>query len=676
MEESNMQTTIGLLAHVDAGKTTLAEQMLYLSGTVRNPGRVDTGNTLLDFHEVEKRRGITVFLGQAELSYHGMQFQLLDTPGHVDFSAEMERSLAVLDYAVVIISLVEGVSGHTSTVFRLLQEKNIPTIFFFNKADREGADSQRVLSQLKQRMTKAAVLFPELCLSDNENDWNTVFEEAAEVNDTMLEMYLSAKFPEIQTIQTAVYKEIEACRLFPCICGSALRQQGIETLLKLLCKLKQHKEEQCMTEKVLSSEEKTAVAGRIYKIQREQKGERITFLKILKGNLKVKQEVPVRLASGEICMEKVDQIRIYSGEKYRLVNQADAGELCGITGFTRAAAGSVLGKELSVTSFYQKPILKTRLCLMDQTPIRLLLEALRVLQEEDPMLEVEYEERLNQISVHVMGIIQAEILKEALMQRFHINIEPGPCQVQYQETMKEPVMGYGHYEPLKHYAEVHLRLEPGARGTGIQAGSSCHVDVLAQNYQNLILQHIKEKEHKGTLIGAPLTDVRVVLTSGRAHIKHTEGGDFREAVYRAIRQGLCKAEGILLEPIYRFQITVPNQLSGRVTADIQRMYGTIMELETIGEEARLNGSCPAATMMDYPKELAAFTKGLGAISLIPDGYLPCHNAQEIIEQTGYEKEKDPDAISGSVFCSHGSGFYVPWQEVENYMHCPLEEDRQ
>ena len=663
-----MQNTIGLLAYVDAGKTTVAEQILYSTGTLKRPGRVDFGDTHLDFEEIERKRGITVFLGQAEFCYQGMEFHLLDTPGHMDFSTEMERSLAVLDYAVVIISLVEGVTGYTTYVWKLLKERKIPTIFFLNKLDREGADIDQTLSQIKKRLSKASVIFPEKILKKNKEGQQSLSQEElenfAEANDALLEYYISEENPKQEIIKKIVWEEIRSCRLFPCICGSALKQQGIDLLLELFCELKQASKPKQIEE----------LSGIIYKIRRDEKGNRIVFLKVVSGHLSVKQEVVLRLPNGELCTEKADQIRIYSGEKYRLVETATQGQLCAVTGFTKAIIGSVLGETLSVTKFEQKPILQVRLICKDQTPIKRLLEVLYLLQEEDPMLKIEYEERLEQVKVHIMGTIQAEVLKETLEQRFKILVELGTCEVQYLETIAKPVKGYGHYEPLRHYAEVHLKLAPEKSGTGILTESHTHVDILSQNYQNQILSYLKQQEYKGRLTGSPLTDVRIQLTCGRAHLKHTEGGDFRQATDRAVYQGLCKADLILLEPIYQVQITVPSQMSGHVIADIKKRYGTVTQLDLGEQEVLLTGKAPVATMMDYPKEFASLVKGSGTITLTVSGYLPCHNTKEVIEKIGYNAEHDPEVISGSVFCSHGSGFYVSWQEAEAYMHCPLEEE--
>lgn len=693
----------GLLAHVDAGKTTLAEQLLYQTGSIKTPGRVDDKTTVLDYNEIEKRRGITVFLGQASFSYQGEDYYLLDTPGHVDFSAEMERSLKVLDLAIVVISLVEGVQGHTITVFKYLKELKIPSVFFLNKQDREGADVKGVIGQIRNKLTKKAILLSNF---PTQIDWNLILEQAAEENDTLLELYLSGE-AEPMRISDEIWKQVSNAEIIPCICGSALKQQGIEELLEMIhcirLKLETKAERKTSSMAVFKSdkgkaednediqnkdvqnkngrkeeeenktEEEETFAGFVYKIRRDEKGMRVAYIKVTKGVLSVKDEVEIHTPSKAFVKEKVDQIRFYSGLKYQVVSKVQEGDICGVIGLDSAVTGSGLGAYKQSETYAVTPILRAKVMITKEITKTKMLEALRILEDEDPMLKIVYEESLEQILVHIMGEVQLEVLQETLWERFGLKAEFGVCEVQYLETIKKPVMGYGHFEPLRHYAEVHLKIEPGERGSGIKAVSACRDDILKQNFQHLILTHILEKEHKGILLGAPLTDVLITVVNGRAHLKHTEGGDFREATYRAVRQGLEKADNVILEPIYKVIATVSEEISGRIISDIKKRYGTVSEIESIEKETQIIGRCPVSEMLEYPKEFLMFTKGKGSLQLIPDGYDICHNSEDVIQTVSYEKERDIENSSSSVFCSHGSGFLVPWQEAENYMHCPIAE---
>lgn len=686
-----MKVTIGILAHVDAGKTTLAEQLLYQTGSIKTPGRVDDKTTVLDYNEIEKRRGITVFLGQASFSYQGGNYYLLDTPGHVDFSAEMERSLKALDLAIVVISLVEGVQGHTITVFKYLKELKIPTVFFLNKQDREGADIKGVIGQIRNKLTKKAILLSNF---HTQIDWNLILEQAAEENDTLLELYLSGE-TEPMRIFDEIWRQVSNAEIIPCICGSALKQQGIEELLGMIhcirLKLEEKAERKTSSMTVFkfdkgkaennekiqdkddSKGEREAFAGFVYKIRRDEKGMRVAYIKVITGVLSVKDEVEIHTPSKAVVKEKVDQIRFYSGLKYQVVSKVQAGDICGVIGLDSAVTGSGLGAYKQSEIYAVTPILRAKVMITKEITKTKMLEALRILEDEDPMLKIVYEESLEQILVHIMGEVQLEVLQETLWERFGLKAEFGVCEVQYLETIRKPVMGYGHFEPLRHYAEVHLKIEPGERGSGIRAVSKCRDDILKQNFQNLILTHILEKEHKGILLGAPLTDVLITVVNGRAHLKHTEGGDFREATYRAVRQGLEKADNVILEPIYKVIATVSEEISGRIISDIKKRYGTVSEIESIEKETQIIGRCPVSEMLEYPKEFLMFTKGKGSLQLIPDGYDICHNGEDVIQVVSYEKERDIENSSSSVFCSHGSGFLVPWQEAENYMHCPIAE---
>lgn len=668
--------SIGILAHVDAGKTTLAEQLLYKTGTIHTLGRVDEKNTVLDNEEAEKRRGITIFLGQASFSYKDAFYYLLDTPGHVDFSAEMERSLDVIDIAILVINLSAGVQGHTMTVWKKLRELKIPTIFFLNKIDLPNAQLKKVIEQIKEKLTNKIFLLPEIEKQENylkDLNWKQLLEETAEENDALLELYLSEEnahsFLDYDKIRNAIWNQVTENELFPCIIGSGLKQKGIEELLESISAIREKLEEK--------EEQKNAeqgFAGFVYKIRRDEKGMRVVYIKVLTGMLSVKEEIEFHLPSGENGRQKIEQIRLYRGTKYQVVQSVKKGDICGIVGLEGAVIGTGLGNCKPKQNYSINPILRVRVMPKEAGQKRRLLETLKILEEEDPMLKTGYEPHLEQIFVHIMGEVQLEILEEILRERFELEVTFGTCEVQYLETIKESVMGYGHFEPLRHYAEVHIKISPGERGSGVKVINECMNDVLKPNYQSLIQQHILEKQHKGVLLGAPLTDVVITLITGRAHIKHTEGGDFREATYRAIRQGLEKAESIILEPIYHFSIAVEEKLAGHVMADIKRIYGETEEILNMSGEVQITGRCPAVTMMEYAKELLVFSKGKGVLQVTLDGYEVCHNSEEVIQKIGYDRKRDVQNPSSSVFCSHGSGFIVSWEDAEKYMHCPVQKE--
>lgn len=649
-----MNQTIGILAHVDAGKTTFAEQLLYHTGSIRRFGRVDHQDTFLDTHRIERQRGITIFSGQAVFSAGGKSFDLLDTPGHADFSAEMERAVQVMDYAVLIVSCVEGVQGHTETVWRILAQHCVPVFFFLNKTDREGADPSRVLDEIRCRLTKDAVCFDGI--ADGKLP-DLAVEAVAERDDRLLEYYLENGYQPEEWDKAAV-RLIRERKLFPCLSGSALQDQGIDLFLECLVR---------WTETAYDAS--APFCADVYRVRYDEKKTRRTYLKIRSGTLRAKDEIAVRGGEGP-CFEKVNELRVCHGDKAQPAAEVGAGALCVVSGLSLPKCGDRIGSEFSSAYFEMKPMLTARVVFDEGTyHPRAVLEQLRILEEEDPMLQVAWDEELQEISLRVMGEIQLEILKALIAERFSLDIRFGECRILYQETLEEPVIGCGHFEPLRHYAEVHLRLEPNKRGEGIRFASECSQDVLDGNFQNLIRTHVFEKIHRGVLTGAPLTDVRITLLTGRAHLKHTEGGDFREATYRAIRQGLRKGKSVLLEPYYRFTIDAPDHCVGRLIADIQRFSGSFDPPRLDGHTVRLTGRAPVSELRGYQRELISLTGGSGSLNLTFDGYEPCHNQQEAIEQAGYDPDHDAANTADSVFCSHGAGYPVRWQEADGYMHC-------
>ncbi len=647
VEKPSKHLCIGILAHVDAGKTTLSESLLYLCGKIRKLGRVDHGDAYLDNFELERERGITIFSKQAQLTMGNLEVTLLDTPGHVDFSAEMERTLQVLDYAILVINGADGVQGHTMTLWRLLKRYQIPVFLFVNKMDQEGTDHDALLADLKKRLDENCMDFAP------DQDQDEFMENLAMCEETLLERYLESG----QVSKSEITQLITARKVFPCYFGSALKMTGVEELINGI--------EAYAKPPSYPSQ----FGAKIYKIARDDQGSRLTYMKITGGVLKVKSQLTNRRDSRvEIWEEKADQIRIYSGAKFEMVKEAPAGTICAVTGLTRTYPGQGLGIEPESELPVLEPVLNYQIQLPPDCDVHQMLLKLRQLEEEEPQLHIVWDEQLSEIHAMLMGEVQIEILKRLIWERFHVAVEFGTGNIVYKETILEPVEGVGHFEPLRHYAEVHLLLEPGERGSGLQFFTACSEDVLDRNWQRLILTHLEEKEHRGVLTGSAITDMQITLLTGRSHIKHTEGGDFRQATYRAVRQGLKKAKSVLLEPYYEFRLEVPAEMVGRAMADIQKMQGTFLPPETEGEMTVLKGSAPVAAMRDYQSQVISYTKGRGRLFCSLKGYAPCQNQEEIVEAAGYDSERDLDNPTGSVFCAHGAGFVVPWYEVEEYMH--------
>ena len=635
----------GIVAHVDAGKTTLSESILYTSGAIRKMGRVDHGDAFLDTYELERSRGITIFSKQALFSLGDAQITLLDTPGHVDFSAEMERTLQVLDYAILLISGADGVQGHTLTLWKLLKRYQIPTFLFVNKMDQPGTDEKALMEELKKRLDGNCVDF------SGDRDTQEWQEQLAMCDEILLERYLEEGSVE----EGEISRLINERKLFPCFFGSALKMTGVQEFLQGL-------------EKYIEMPEYPREFGaKVFKIARDSQGNRLTYMKITGGSLKVKTVLRGQ-KDGEDREEKVDQIRIYSGEKYEMVNEAFAGMVCAVTGLTFTYPGQGLGREAASDMPLLEPVLTYQIQLPSECDVHKMLLNLRQLEEEEPLLHIVWNEELGEIHAQVMGEVQIEILKSLIKERFGVVVDFGSGNIVYKETIKTPVEGVGHFEPLRHYAEVHLLLEPGEPGSGMQFYTDCSEDELDKNWQRLILTHLEEKEHRGVLTGSPITDMRITLVAGRAHLKHTEGGDFRQATYRAVRQGLRKAESALLEPYYDFRLEVPADMIGRGMADIQRMCGEFQPPQIEGETAVLTGSAPVVTMRDYQNEVISYSRGMGRLFCTLKGYFPCHNQEEVVQAFCYDPEADLENPTGSVFCAHGAGFVVNWDQVEEYMH--------
>lgn len=644
----NKKLVIGILAHVDAGKTTLSESMLYQSGSIRKLGRVDKGDAFLDTYQLEKERGITIFSKQAQLSIGDLKITLLDTPGHVDFSAEMERTLQVLDYAILVISGADGVQGHTETLWKLLERYHIPVFLFINKMDQNGTDEAALMNELKKRLD-------ENCVDFSQTDTDELNESIAMCSEALLEQYLESGEIEDTQIRNLIRKR----NLFPCYFGSALKVTGVDEFMRGIMNY---------TEVATESEE-AKFGAKVYKISRDNQGNRLTYIKVTSGCLKVKDLLSGRDRRKEKDWEeKINQIRIYSGAKFETVNQAERGMICAVTGLSQTYPGEGLGIERDSDIPILEPVLTYQIQLPEDCEAHSMLEKLRQLEEEEPLLHIIWNEKLGEIYAQIMGEVQIEVLKILIWERFHVRIEFGKGNIVYKETIRQPVEGVGHFEPLRHYAEVHLLLEPAEAGTGLHFFSNCSQDTLDLNWQRLILTHLEEKEHCGVLTGSAITDMHITLITGKAHQKHTEGGDFRQATYRAVRQGLKKAESILLEPYYSYRLEVPADMVGRAMTDIQRMNGSFDTPLQDGESAILTGSAPVVTMRDYQTEVISYTKGRGRLSCTLEGYKPCHNQEEVVKEVGYDSERDLDNPTGSVFCAHGAGFVVKWDEVENYMH--------
>ena len=631
------KVVIGILAHVDSGKTTLAENLLYLGGSIRKIGRVDHKDAFLDTYELERARGITIFSKQAELKIGNKEVTLLDTPGHIDFSAEMERTLQVLDYAILVINASDGIQGHTEVLWKLLSKYEIPVFIFINKMDQEGTDKIRIIDELRSKLDGKCIDF---------NDDNFL-EEVAMCDEEVLNTYLEKS--EIDNDN--IIKLIKSRKVFPCYFGSALKNIGINQFFEALSTY--------IEPKKYSDE----FGAKVFKISRDKDGNRLTHIKITGGVLKARMSV----TTDEI-EEKVNQIRIYSGASFKTVSEAQAGCICAVTGLNRVFTGDTLGADNDSFKPTIVPVLKYKVNLPENTDIYETFLKLKMLEEEEPLLNIVYIKNLNEINVQVMGEIQIEILKSIIEERFKINVEFDEGNILYKETIKEAVEGVGHYEPLKHYAEVHLLMEPMEIGSGLKFCTDCSEDMLEGRWQRLILTHLAERKHKGVLTGSDITDMKITVIAGRAHLKHTEGGDFRQATYRAVRQGLRKAESVLLEPIYEFKLEVPNEMVGRAISDIQKMQGSFENPETDEEMSIICGSAPVINMQGYQREVIAYTKGRGRIFYNLKGYEPCHNSEEIISKIGYNPANDLENPCDSVFCSHGAGFNVSYDKVEEYMH--------
>ncbi len=665
---------VGLLAHVDAGKTTLAEDLLYLSGQIQKPGRVDHGDAFLDTYALEKARGITIFSKQAELSFGEIGVTLLDTPGHVDFSAEMERTLQVLDYAVLIVSGADGVQGHVETLWHLLERYQVPVFVFINKMDQEGTEKNALLKELQEKLSDNCIEFSkEECLE-------VFYENLAMCEEAVMEAYLETG----QVKDTEIRRLIRERKVVPCYFGSALKLTGVEELmegLRLYMEPKRYPEE---------------FGARVFKIARDEQGNRLTYLKLTGGSLKVKtplcgrryqkrrilkekaewknetnKETNKEFETEDSWTEKVEQIRIYSGAEYQAVNEVSAGMICAVTGLTKTQVGEGLGIERENKAPLLEPVLNYQILLPEDCPLLPMLAKLRQLEEEEPLLHIVWREELQEIHAQLMGEVQLEVFQVLVKERFGVEIAFGPGSIVYKETILEPVEGVGHFEPLRHYAEVHLLLEPLEAGSGLIFDTDCSEDILDRNWQRLVLTHLEERAHRGVLTGSEITDMKITLVNGRAHLKHTEGGDFRQATYRAVRQGLKMAKSCLLEPMYEYSLELPTELVGRAMTDIQKRFGTVSAPELVGENgsrAILTGTAPVATMQGYPIEVTAYSKGQAKLFCSLQGYAPCHNEEEIIEAIGYDSERDLEQPTGSVFCAHGAGFLVEWYEVPEYMH--------
>lgn len=668
---------VGILAHVDAGKTTLAEGLLFLAGEIRKLGRVDHKDAFLDTFSMERERGITIFSKQAVFTSGDMEVTLLDTPGHVDFSSEMERTLQVLDYAVLVVSGTDGVQSHTEVLWDLLTRYRIPTFIFVNKMDMEGTDGEKILQELKSRLSDNIVNFtglPEFegtdrkageigLLQDSKEQW---LDNLAMCHECLLNAYM-----ESGHIPTDMVREqIIARHIFPCFFGSALRMQGVEEFLKGL---------EYYTEQPYYPEE---FGAKVFKIARED-NVRLTYMKITGGSLKVKTMISGRVPRNEtagagtgdgnskdsgVWQEKADQLRIYNGAKYTSVQEAKAGMICAVTGLNRTYAGQNLGAEYSCMEQILEPVLTYRLIFPEEIEPHMMLRKLYQLEEEEPQLRIIWDEQLQEIHIHVMGEVQIDVVKNQIKQRFGVDVEFGEGSIVYKETITAPAYGVGHFEPLRHYAEVHLLLEPGEPGSGVSIAASCSEDILAKNWQRLVLTHLAERQHIGVLTGSPITDIKITLVTGRAHLKHTEGGDFRQATYRAVRQGLKNARCRLLEPYYDFRLEVPTDNVGRAMTDIDAMSGKVSAPEIVGDMSVLKGKAPVSAMRGYAASLSAYTKGRGRISCTLAGYDVCHNEEEVIRQKNYDSEADLRNPSGSVFCAHGSGYVVEWDKVYDHMH--------
>ena len=669
---------LGILAHVDAGKTTLSEALLYETGKIRALGRVDHQDAYLDTDAQERERGITIFSKQAQLDCDGIKITLLDTPGHVDFSAEMERTLQVLDYAILVISGTDGVQGHTRTLWRLLNHYQIPTFIFVNKMDLDGADKEKIQKQLKGQLSDGCVeigTFVKLCkmklacVGKEELaafDVNAFYEDVAVCEEELLEFYMEQETVTDEQIAKVIGKR----QLYPCFYGSALKLEGVKELLEGVKLYAQGVYEKAMEHETGDTKSESDVrrfGAIVYKIGRDARGARLTHIKVTSGSLKVKDKI-----SYNGLEEKIEQIRIYSGEKYETVDVVHTGEICAVIGLDQTYPGMGLGANTTKTMPILEPVLNYQIIVPQGVNPVELMKSLKQLEEEDPQLNILWNEQLQEIHAQLMGQVQMEVLGRVIFERFGVRVTFGPGNIVYKETIAKPVEGVGHFEPLRHYAEAHLWMEPAEPGSGISVFSDCSEDVLDLNWQRLITTHILEREHPGVLTGSAITDIKFTIVTGRAHLKHTEGGDFRQATYRAIRQGLKSTESVLLEPYYAFTLEVPVDAIGRAMTDIRNRFGKHEAPEYVsredGDVAVLTGTAPVATMQDYMTEVHSYTKGMGRLTLDLKGYDVCHNSAEVVERIGYDSEEDIANPTGSVFCAHGAGFVVPWNEVPDYMH--------
>ena len=638
------QLTMGILAHVDAGKTTLSEAMLYLSGAIRKLGRVDKKDAYLDTDAQERARGITIFSKQARFSWKDLGITLLDTPGHVDFSAEMERTLQVLDYAILVVSGADGVQGHTETLWKLLKRNNIPTFLFVNKMDQPGTDKETLIQNIHDRLSDNCI--------DFSGRWDDEFYESlAMCEEELLEAYLESGAVE----EAEIVRLIAERKAFPIYFGSALKLDGVEELMDALLKY--------------TAEQKFGAqfGAKVFKISRDDQGNRLTHLKVTGGSLKVK-DLLTGTKDEEVWEEKVNQIRLYSGEKFEPVPEVAAGMVCTVTGLTKTHPGQGLGEERFSEKPYLEPVLNYQMILPDGVNVNEVIGKLRQLEEEEPELHIVWDETLRELHVQLMGEVQIEIIKTILKERFDLEVSFGTGSIIYKETIANTVEGIGHYEPLRHYAEVHLLLEPGEQGSGMTFATNCSEDLLDKNWKRLIMTHLEERKHRGVLTGAEINDMKISVVGGRAHLKLTVGGDFRQSTYRAVRQGLMKAESVQLEPMYDYRLEIPLDNLGRAMTDVEKMFGKCNPPELGTETAVLTGKAPVSEMRDYTMEVIAYSKGRGRLNCVLGGYAPCHNAEEVIAARCYDPDSDMRNPSGSVFCAHGAGFYVPWDEVDEMAH--------
>lgn len=648
------QLAVGILAHVDSGKTTLAESILYISGAIRKLGRVDHKDAFLDTYALEKNRGITIFSKQARFQLEDKEITLLDTPGHVDFSAEMERTLQVLDYAILVINGADGVQGHTVTLWKLLKRYQVPVFIFVNKMDQPGTDQEKILEELQKKLDSN-------CIDFDSHNTETLYDSIAMCSENLMEEYLDTGKISRQAIDQAILNR----QMFPCMFGSALKMDGVKELLEFI------------NEHMICREYPEKFGARVFKIVRDEQDNRLTYMKITGGSLKVKAmltDYQEGMDLSECWQEKADQIRLYSGGTYNTVNEVTAGTVCAVTGLSKTFCGEGLGIETESGQPVLEPVLTYQVILPQECNVHDMYLKLCKLEEEEPQLHIVWDENLSEIHAQVMGEVQIEILKSLIAERFHTEVEFGTGNIVYKETITEPVIGIGHFEPLRHYAEVHLLLEPLERGSGLEFATNCSEDELDRNWQRLVLTHLEERRHKGVLTGSEITDMRITLIAGRAHTKHTEGGDFRQATYRAVRQGLKSANSILLEPVYEFQLEIPQEQVGRAMSDIQRRYGSFEPPVIEGDMAYITGTAPVVTMRDYQMEVTSYTRGHGRFSCTLKGYEPCHNEEEVLAEFAYDSEADTENPTGSVFCSHGAGFLVSWNRVPEYAHIGIQRE--